>query len=68
MPHAFSNAPEVLHWHLPRRPTAGQPHRLKFVGLDGYGNSWNAEIELDSNKIESWYTKNRLVQTSLPKL
>ena len=29
LPHAFSNAPEVLHWHLPRRPTAGQPHRLK---------------------------------------
>ena len=42
--HASCNAPEVLLWHLPRRPTTGQPHRLKFVGLDGYGNSWNAEI------------------------
>ena len=29
MHHASCNAPEVLLWHLPRRPTTGQPHRLK---------------------------------------
>lgn len=48
------------------RNTYTKQYELYTCGDEIY--SWNAEIELDSNKIESWYTKNRLVQTSLPKL
>ena len=49
--HASRNAPEVLLWHLPRRPTTGQPHRLKILRVSIHVPLAEHDLVTDADEI-----------------